>query len=161
MLIVSGVCAEWSNQFGLTGGTKGIGLKYSTFGKTFGVDIGVPIYYQYDKRTGDTVEMNHYLKIDPYIAFSAKVYETGRNEFAAGISLFPAIEYKYKNGNDTVGPRGGLVFSQAIGPCLQYMRKNKEMGKVFSVELFPASFFTNFQQSLNLSPNVQLNVYLR
>ena len=154
ILLINGINAEGGKQFGLTGGTKGIGLKYSNFGKYFGVDIGVPIYYQYDKRIGDTVEMNHYFKIDTYFAFSAKVFKIERNEFAAGMSLFETIGYKYKNRNDSVSFKQTFVFNQAIGPCLQYMRYNKENEKIFSVELFPLSFFDYFKESLNLSPNI-------
>ena len=148
-------------QFGLTGGTKGIGLKYSNFGKYFGVDMGFPFYYKYDNRTGDTIEFNNDIKIDPYFTFSAKVYKKDKNEFAAGVSLFLTLEYMYKKGNDSVSSTGRPVFNQAIAPCLQYIRKNKENDKIFSFELFPLSFFHINKKDLNLSPNVQLSIFLK
>jgi hypothetical protein len=159
-ILSNGINAEGGKQFGLTGGTKGIGLKYSNFGNHFGVDIGVPIYYKYDKRTGDSVEFNHDFKIDPYFTFSARVYKNERNEFAAGLSLFVTAEYLHKYGNDTVKTKRNLIFASSLAPCLQYMRNNRENEKIFSVELFPLSFFTN-KEDLNLSPNIQLNIYLK
>jgi hypothetical protein len=148
-------------QFGLTGGTKGIGMKYSYFGKYFGVDIGFPFYYKYDNRIGDSVEFNYDFKIAPYFTFSAKVYKQERNEFAAGVSLFFTVEYMYKKGNDTIPSKSEPGFRQVFAPCLQYIRKNKENDKIFSFELFPLSFFHINKEELNLSPNVQLSIYLK
>jgi hypothetical protein len=161
-IMTNGINADGITQFGITGGTKGIGLKYSSFSERFGIDIGVPFYYKFENKTNDTTVKSIYdFKINSYFSFSGIFFKRQYFDLSAGIVLFVTVEYETKKRVDTVRTQNALYFTQKIGPCLQFIGKNMENDKMFSLELFPIAFWDNFKQSLDVSPNVQLNYYFK
>ena len=148
-------------KFGITAGTKGIGLKFSSYGDFVNFDFGAPFYYKYDNRSGDTIEMNHEFRINFYLGPSVKVINLNKNEFRLGLSWFPSVGYKYKNAYDTLKAKQSLLADQSLGLSLQYIRINNDKEKVFSFELFPFTFFFSKDFIRSLSPNVQLSIYIK
>jgi hypothetical protein len=149
------------SNFGLTGGTKGVGFKYSftIYKNIVGGDLGIPFYYKYDKRIGDTIEFNHYFGINVYTGVSAKVYEKEFNEFYLGLVTLPTFAYKYKAAYDTVKEKRNMNMDNSFSFLIQYIRNN-ENGKFMSFELFPFGFVFSKDFITSLSPNVQISIYL-
>jgi hypothetical protein len=157
LLFVFAINSNAESKFGITGGTKGVGFKYSftIYKNIIGVDLGFPFYYSYDKRTGDTIEFNHYFGLNAYAAVSAKVYNKDNNEFDLGLSMLPTFAYKYKVDTD----KRDFNLENTFSFFIQYVRNN-ENGKFMSFELFPFSFVFEKDFISSLSPNVQISIYL-
>jgi hypothetical protein len=163
LLISNVINAEGNKQFGLTGGTKGVGIKYIYPAKYFELDMGFPFYYAYDKRTGDTVEWNHNILVNFYIGISARIIKYYKNEICVGMVEEPTVGYEYKYANDSSKEKRMFITKQYLGPLLQYVRKNSENERIFSFELFPFIFFPGekYKENFSFSPNVQICAYIK
>lgn len=159
-LLLFAATSRAESNFGITGGTKGIGFKYAGYGKFIGMDLGIPLFYKYDKRTGDSIEYNHDIRLNSYVAISTKVFNKNNNVFAVGLSALPTFGFGYKTAYDTVKSKRNLFFDNSYSPFLQYTKYN-ENGKFMSFELFPFSFYLSKDFIASLSPNVQVSIYIR
>lgn len=159
-LFLLAASSSGESRFGITGGTKGVGFKYTGYSNIIGMDLGFPLYYKYDKRIGDSIEFNHDFRVNSYLAVSAIVFNENKNEFSLGLSWLETFGFDYKNAYDTVQAKRNLFADNSFSLFIQYIRNN-ENGRFMSFELFPFSFVFSKDFIASLSPNVQISIYIR
>ncbi len=161
LVVANALNAEVIKGFGLTCGTKGFGPEYSIYYKRIGNDIGLPFYFHFNKyRSNDTLITTEVFECNVYANLNVIAFQQPFYDVAIGFTAFLPISYeRTKIEPDSNSYYGSLNLDLKGGPCIQYIRKNNDKEKIFSIEFWPFTITNDANNKFDLSANIQLSYY--
>jgi hypothetical protein len=163
---LSFVChSKIDTYISITGGTNGLGVKYSWYFNRISLNVGLPFMYKYYKSNlNDGLDYTeNKFTIEPYFMVTGSIIKKKNFLFNIGLSEINKLGYttfKYqddsrnKNGNNP-----SFIATNNVGPVIEFVGI-KEDEKRFSVQLVPFCFYLTSGESY-WHTILQLNYFIK
>ena len=165
ILISNAELSAGTFQYALTGGTNGLGLKYTFRFKRVHFDIGVPVYFRIKHQTvEDTIVNGILFESDIYFSGNVIIYEKGKTQISTGIMLFNTVGYeridkKFENRPVEEDSSNDFYLDIALGPVAEYARMDEKGRRIFGVQIAPVRLPFRNDIEYDVKLGAQLDFY--
>lgn len=159
LFAVSAQSAKIEQNILLTGGTNGLGVKYSIAYTAISLDCGLPLMFNYKQLTTNEGHPSFLIVFDQYFSFEYAFINKPKAVCKIGVSEFNRLTFKHVEYKDSslVSQNFNDVDCR-VGFTLEYINRTK-LVKRFGFQVTPISFTITPGERMLVSV-IQLNYYL-
>lgn len=144
----------------LTGGTNGIGVKYSLWSDILSIEAGIPFKYRFQKNYEGNVYTKNEVIFDQYFSMQIAFLSKKTVVLSIGIIEFNSMGYSHiQYENDSLGFANYYSLDNRLGITFDYTNQLK-MKKRFGIQITPFSISIR-KGRRNLETILQFNYFFR